>query len=55
MNFHEVSFPLPIAFHSSGGPVRKTEIVTLGSGGVRQFIWVVGKETEKNFSLRTFS
>src|SRR5581483_11213495 len=30
--FHEVVFPLDIALRSAGGPVRRTEIVTLGSG-----------------------
>jgi len=30
--FHEIRFPTGIAFRSSGGPERKTEIVTLGSG-----------------------
>ncbi|MCB1500457.1 MAG: DUF2460 domain-containing protein [Bauldia sp.] len=30
--FHEVRFPTAIAFGSSGGPERRTEIVTLGSG-----------------------
>jgi len=40
MNFHEVSFPLSVAFHSTGGPVRKTEIVTLGSGyEERNAVW----------------
>jgi uncharacterized protein (TIGR02217 family) len=40
MNFHEISFPLPVAFHSTGGPVRKTEIVTLGSGyEERNAVW----------------
>src|ERR1700759_2220327 len=40
MNFHEVSFPLSIAFHSTGGPVRKTEVVTLGSGyEARNAVW----------------
>jgi uncharacterized protein (TIGR02217 family) len=40
MNFHEVSFPLAVAFHSTGGPVRKTEIVTLGSGyEERNAVW----------------
>ena len=39
-NFHEVRFPLAIAFHSTGGPVRKTEIVTLGSGyEERNAVW----------------
>ena len=32
MVFHEIRFPLGIAFGSSGGPERRTEIVTLGSG-----------------------
>ena len=31
-SFHEVLFPLDIALKSAGGPERKTEIVTLGSG-----------------------
>lgn len=30
--FHDVLFPLDIALNSEGGPVRKTEIVTLVSG-----------------------
>ena len=32
MVFHEVRFPLPISLGASGGPERRTEIVTLGSG-----------------------
>src|SRR5690242_7464279 len=40
MNFHEIRFPTTIAFHSSGGPERKTEIVTLGSGfEERNAVW----------------
>lgn len=40
MTFHEIRFPTAIAFHSSGGPVRKTEIVTLGSGfEERNAVW----------------
>ncbi|HEY0267016.1 MAG TPA: DUF2460 domain-containing protein [Rhizomicrobium sp.] len=40
MNFHDIRFPLAIAFHSTGGPVRKTEIVTLGSGyEERNAVW----------------
>jgi uncharacterized protein (TIGR02217 family) len=31
-DFHEVRFPLDIALKSRGGPQRRTEIVTLGSG-----------------------
>jgi uncharacterized protein (TIGR02217 family) len=30
--FHDVLFPIDIAFGSHGGPQRRTEIVTLGSG-----------------------
>jgi len=30
--FHEVRFPTAISRRASGGPVRRTEIVTLGSG-----------------------
>jgi uncharacterized protein (TIGR02217 family) len=38
--FHEVRFPTAIAFHSTGGPERKTEIVVLGSGfEERNAVW----------------
>jgi len=40
MSFHEIRFPTSIAFHSSGGPERRTEIVTLGSGfEERNAVW----------------
>ncbi|MEI9932795.1 MAG: DUF2460 domain-containing protein [Rhizomicrobium sp.] len=40
MNFHEIRFPTAVAFHSTGGPERKTEIVTLGSGyEERNAVW----------------
>jgi len=40
MNFHEIQFPTSIAMHSTAGPVRKTEIVTLGSGfEERNAVW----------------
>jgi uncharacterized protein (TIGR02217 family) len=32
MNFHEVRFPAPLSMGSSGGPERRTEIVTLSNG-----------------------
>ncbi|MBN9061309.1 MAG: glycoside hydrolase family 24 [Rhizobiales bacterium 65-9] len=32
VDFHEVRFPLDIALGGQGGPERRTEIVTLGSG-----------------------
>ncbi|WP_232631669.1 DUF2460 domain-containing protein [Methylobacterium sp. Leaf118] len=31
-DFHEVRFPLDVALRGGGGPVRRTEIVTLASG-----------------------
>src|SRR5262245_28680504 len=30
--FHEILFPLDIALRSAGGPQRRTDVVTLGSG-----------------------
>jgi uncharacterized protein (TIGR02217 family) len=40
MTFHETRFPTAISFHSTGGPARKTEIVTLGSGyEERNAVW----------------
>lgn len=32
MNFHEVLFPAALSFGSSGGPERRTEVITLASG-----------------------
>ena len=32
MGFHNVRFPLSVSFGATGGPERRTEIVTLGSG-----------------------
>lgn len=32
MSFHEVQFPIDISLGATGGPERRTEIVTLGSG-----------------------
>ena len=40
MTFHEIRFPTAIAWGSSGGPSRKTDIVTLGSGfEERNAVW----------------
>lgn len=42
--FHDVRFPLSIAFASTGGPERKTEIVTLGSGyEERNAVWAASR------------
>jgi uncharacterized protein (TIGR02217 family) len=38
--FHEVRFPLALSYGSRGGPERRTEIVTLGSGDEeRNALW----------------
>lgn len=40
MSFHEIRFPTTISLASHGGPERKTEIVTLGSGfEERNAVW----------------
>jgi uncharacterized protein (TIGR02217 family) len=40
MSFHDVRFPTAVAFHSTGGPERRTEVVTLGSGfEERNAVW----------------
>jgi uncharacterized protein (TIGR02217 family) len=31
-SFHDVRFPAPVAFGATGGPMRRTEVVALGSG-----------------------
>lgn len=39
-DFHDVTFPVPIALASSGGPERRVQIVTLASGqDVRNASW----------------
>ena len=44
MGFHEVRFPVALSFGSSGGPERRTEIVTLASGAEhRSTAWAHGR------------
>lgn len=44
MSFHDVRFPTSVSFGSSGGPERRTEIVTLGSGREeRNTPWAYGR------------
>ncbi|MEM0984637.1 MAG: DUF2460 domain-containing protein [Pseudomonadota bacterium] len=39
-NFHDVRFPMALAFGAVGGPVRRTNVVTLASGReVRNSVW----------------
>ncbi|HKJ73971.1 MAG TPA: DUF2460 domain-containing protein, partial [Alphaproteobacteria bacterium] len=40
MSFDDVRFPTDISLHATGGPARKTEVVTLGSGyEERNSVW----------------
>ena len=39
-NFHEVSFPVPLALAATGGVERRTDVVTLASGAeARNAVW----------------
>jgi uncharacterized protein (TIGR02217 family) len=54
--FHEVLFPLDIALKSAGGPERKTEIVTVGSGREeRNARWVHSRRRyDAGYGVKTF-
>ena len=53
--FHEVRFPLDIARRSTGGPGRRTEIVTLGSGAEeRNSRWADARRSyEAGYGIKT--
>ncbi len=53
--FHEIRFPTAIAFHSTGGPERRTEIVTLGSGfEERNGVWSASRRRyDVGYGVRT--
>ena len=55
--FHEVLFPLDIALKSAGGPERRTEIVTLGSGREeRNARWAHSRRRyDAGYGVRTFA
>ncbi|MDC7788692.1 DUF2460 domain-containing protein [Rhodoplanes sp. TEM] len=55
--FHEVLFPLDIALRSAGGPERRTEIVTLGSGREeRNARWAHSRRKyDAGYGVKTFS
>jgi len=54
--FHEIRFPLDISLQSSGGPERRTDIVTLGSNReVRNARWVNSRRKfEAGYGVKTF-
>ena len=55
--FHEVLFPLDIALRSAGGPERRTEIVTLGSGREeRNTRWAHSRRRyDAGYGIKTFA
>lgn len=54
--FHEALFPLDVALRSAGGPERRTEIVTLGSGREeRNARWAHSRRRyDAGYGVRTF-
>ena len=54
--FHEIRFPLDISLQSSGGPERRTDIVTLGSNReVRNARWANSRRKfEAGYGVKTF-
>ncbi|HKS85609.1 MAG TPA: DUF2460 domain-containing protein [Pseudolabrys sp.] len=55
--FHEVLFPLDIALKSAGGPQRRTDIVTLGSGAEeRNARWAHSRRRyDAGYGVKTFA
>jgi uncharacterized protein (TIGR02217 family) len=54
--FHEVLFPLDIALKSAGGPQRRTDVVTVGSGAEeRNARWAHSRRRyDAGFGVKTF-
>ena len=55
-SFHEVLFPLDIALKSTGGPERRTDVVTLGSGAEeRNARWAHSRRRyDAGYGVKTF-
>ena len=54
--FHEILFPLDIALNSAGGPQRRTDVVTLGSGAEeRNARWAHSRRRyDAGYGVKTF-
>src|SRR5215471_9227284 len=54
--FHEILFPLDIALKSAGGPQRRTDVVTLGSGAEeRNARWAHSRRRyDAGYGVKTF-
>jgi uncharacterized protein (TIGR02217 family) len=55
-SFHEILFPLDIALKSAGGPQRRTDVVTLGSGAEeRNARWAHSRRRyDAGYGVKTF-
>ena len=55
--FHDIRFPLDIALHASGGPERRTDIVTLASGReVRNARWAQSRRRyDAGYGIKTLA
>ena len=55
-SFHEVLFPLDIVLKSAGGPQRRTDVVTLGSGAEeRNARWAHSRRRyDTGYGVKTF-
>ena len=55
-SFHDVLFPLDIALKSAGGPQRRTDVVTLGSGAKeRNARWAHSRRRyDAGYGVKTF-
>jgi uncharacterized protein (TIGR02217 family) len=55
--FHEIRFPVDIARGSRGGPERKTDIVTLGSGREERNIrWASSRRKyDAGYGIKSFA
>lgn len=56
MAFHEVRFPVDVAYGSQGGPVRRTDIVTLDSGyEQRNTLWSQSRHKyDVSYGIKTY-
>jgi uncharacterized protein (TIGR02217 family) len=54
--FHEILFPLDISLNSAGGPQRRTDVVTLGSGAEeRNARWAHSRRRyDAGYGVKTF-
>ncbi len=52
-DFHDVQFPLTVAFGATGGPERRNEIVSLTSGREKRNAWIRAMSNSKTLDEAT--